>query len=103
MGVLNDNVRHLPTLNDIPKAVLTTKKGNVPFGKADLAACTSGVCPDDWDPAHKMTLFQMVPKSFLSIPIHSTRCKYDSLAFCSKLLTGTCPFGGSNVILWDQV
>jgi hypothetical protein len=37
MGVLNDHVRYVPTLKDSPKAVLTTKKGNVPFGKADLA------------------------------------------------------------------
>jgi hypothetical protein len=38
MGVLNDYVKHLPTLKDSPKAVPMTKKGNVPFGKADLAA-----------------------------------------------------------------
>jgi hypothetical protein len=38
MGVLNDYVRHLPTFKDSPKAVLTMKKGNVPFGEADLAA-----------------------------------------------------------------
>jgi hypothetical protein len=38
MGVLNDYVRCLPTLKDSPKAVPTTKKGNIPFDKADLAA-----------------------------------------------------------------
>jgi hypothetical protein len=38
MRVLNDYVRHLPTLKDSPKAVPTTKKGNIPFGKADLVA-----------------------------------------------------------------
>jgi hypothetical protein len=38
MGVLNDYVKHLPTLKDSPKAVPTTKKGNIPFGEADLAA-----------------------------------------------------------------
>ncbi len=38
MGVLNDYVKHLPTLKDSSKAVQTTKKGNIPFGKADLAA-----------------------------------------------------------------
>jgi hypothetical protein len=38
MGVLNDYVRHLPTLKDSPKAVPMMKKGNVPFVKADLAA-----------------------------------------------------------------
>jgi hypothetical protein len=38
MGVLNDYIKHLPTLKDSSKAVPTTKKGNIPFGKADLAA-----------------------------------------------------------------
>ncbi len=36
--MLNDYVRYLPILEDSPKAVPTTRKGNVPFGKADLAA-----------------------------------------------------------------
>jgi hypothetical protein len=38
MGVLNDYVKHLPTLKDSSKAVPMMKKGNIPFGKADLAA-----------------------------------------------------------------
>jgi hypothetical protein len=38
MGVLNDYVNHLPTLKDSSKAVPTTKKGNTPFGEADLTA-----------------------------------------------------------------
>ncbi len=38
MGVLNDYVRHLPTLKDSSKAVQTTRKGNIPFGETDLAA-----------------------------------------------------------------
>ncbi len=37
MGVLNNYVKHLPTLKDSSKAVPTTKKGNISFGKADLA------------------------------------------------------------------
>ncbi len=36
--VLNDYVKHLPTLKDSFKAVPTIKKGNIPFGKAGLAA-----------------------------------------------------------------
>ncbi len=32
MGVLNDYVKHLPTLKNNSKAVPTTKKGNIPFG-----------------------------------------------------------------------
>jgi hypothetical protein len=38
MGVLNDYVKQLPTLKDSSKAVPMMKKGNIPFGKADLAA-----------------------------------------------------------------
>ncbi len=34
IGVLNDYIKHLPTLKDSSKAVPTTKKGNIPFGKA---------------------------------------------------------------------
>ncbi len=41
MGVLNDYVKHLPTLKDSSKAVPTTKKGNIPFGEANLAAIVS--------------------------------------------------------------
>jgi hypothetical protein len=48
MEVLNDYVRHFPTLKDSPKAVLTTKKGNVPFGEADLATIMLASVPTLW-------------------------------------------------------
>ncbi len=48
MGVLNDYVKHLPTLKDSSKAVPTTKKGNVPFSKADLAAIVLLSVPMSW-------------------------------------------------------
>jgi hypothetical protein len=48
MGVLNDCVRHLPTLKDSPKAVSTTKKGNVPFGNSDLATIVLASVPMTW-------------------------------------------------------
>jgi hypothetical protein len=48
MGVLNDHVRHLPTLKDSPTAVSTMKKGNIPFGKADLAAIVLASVPMSW-------------------------------------------------------
>jgi hypothetical protein len=41
----SDYVRHLPTLKDSPKAVPTTKKGNIPFGEADLAAIVLASVP----------------------------------------------------------
>jgi hypothetical protein len=61
--------------------------------------------PSVWvgHPVKKMLFSQMVPKSFLSVLIHSTRCKYDSLDFfLQKSLTGTCPLGGSKSKLWDS-
>ncbi len=47
MGVLNDHVRHFPTLKDSPKAV-PTKKGNIPFRKADLAVIVLVSIPMLW-------------------------------------------------------
>ncbi len=38
MEVLNGYLRHLPMLKNSPKAVTTTKKGNIPFAEADLAS-----------------------------------------------------------------
>jgi hypothetical protein len=58
MGVLNDYVKHLPTLKDSPKAVPTTKKGIIPFSKANLAAIVLSSVPMSWqnqyNPNHSM-------------------------------------------------
>jgi hypothetical protein len=62
MGVLNDYVKHLPTLKDSSKAVLTTKKGNIPFGKADLAAIVLLSVPMSWQNQYNLN-HSMVPKS----------------------------------------
>jgi hypothetical protein len=59
MGVLNDYVRHLPTLKDSPKAVPMTKEGNAPFSKANLAAIILASVPMTW---HNLT-HTMVPES----------------------------------------
>ena len=48
MGVLNNYVRHLPTLKDRPKPVLTMKKGNGLFGKVDLATIILASVPMTW-------------------------------------------------------
>jgi hypothetical protein len=48
MGVLNDYVRHLSTLKDNPKVVPVTKKGNISFGEADLAAIVLVSVPMTW-------------------------------------------------------
>ncbi len=62
MGVLNDYVRHLPTLKDSSKAVLTTKKGNIPFGKADLAAIVLSSVPMSWQNQYNLN-HSTVPES----------------------------------------
>jgi hypothetical protein len=48
MGVLNDYVKHLPSLKDSSKAVPTTKNGNIPFGETDLAAIVLSSVPMLW-------------------------------------------------------
>ncbi len=62
MGVLNDYVRHLTTLKDSSKAVPRTKKGNIPFGKADLAAIVLSSVPMSWQNQYNLN-HSMVPKS----------------------------------------
>jgi hypothetical protein len=46
MGVLNDYVKHLPTLKDSSKAVLTMKKGNIFFWRDLSSRHSTIVCPD---------------------------------------------------------
>jgi hypothetical protein len=48
MGVLNDYVKHLPMSKDSSKAVPMMKKGNIPFGEADLAAIVLSSVPMSW-------------------------------------------------------
>jgi hypothetical protein len=62
MGVLNDYVKHLLTLKDSSKAVPTMKKGNIPFGKADLAAKVLLSVPMSWQNQYNLN-HSTVPKS----------------------------------------
>ncbi len=62
MGVMNDYVRHLPTLKDSLKALLMTKKRNIPFGKADLATIVLRSVPMMWQNQYSLTHIT-VPKS----------------------------------------
>jgi hypothetical protein len=62
MGVLNDYVKHLPTLKDSSKAVPTTKKGNIPFNEADLAAIVLSSVPMSWQNQYNLN-HSTVPKS----------------------------------------
>jgi hypothetical protein len=60
--VLNDYVKHLPTLKDSSKAVPTTKKGNIPFGEADLAAIVLSSVPMSWQNQYNL-YHSTVPES----------------------------------------
>ncbi len=62
MGVLNDYVKHLPTLKDSPKAVPTTKKENIPFVEADLAAIVLASVLMSWQNQYNLN-HSTVPKS----------------------------------------
>jgi hypothetical protein len=62
MGVLNDYVKHLPTLKDSSKAVPTTKKGNIPFGESDLAAIVLLSVPMLWQNQYNLNK-STVPES----------------------------------------
>jgi hypothetical protein len=62
MGVLNDYIRHLPTLKDSSKAVPTMKKGNIPFGETDLAAIVLLSVPMSWQNQYNLN-HSTVPKS----------------------------------------
>ncbi len=62
MGVMNDHVKHLPTLKDSSKAVPLTKKGNIPFGKADQAAIVLSSVPISWQNQYNLN-HSTVPES----------------------------------------
>ncbi len=62
MGVLNDYVKHLPTFKDSSKAVPTTTKGNIPFGKVDLATIVLLSVPMLWQNQYNLN-HSTVPKS----------------------------------------
>jgi hypothetical protein len=66
MGVLNDYVKHLPTLKDSSKAVPTMKKGNIPFGEADLAAIVLSSVPLSWQNQYNLN-HSMVPESMRTL------------------------------------
>jgi hypothetical protein len=66
MGVLNDYVKHLPMLKDSSKAVPKTKKGNISFGKADLAAIVLSSVPMLWQNQYNLN-HSTVPESMRTL------------------------------------
>jgi hypothetical protein len=67
MGVLNDYVKHPPTLKDSSKAVPTTKKGNIPFGEADLAAIVLLSVPVSWQNQYNLNQHSTIPESMRTL------------------------------------
>ncbi len=68
MGVLNDLVRHLPTLKDSPKAVRTTKKENIPFGEADLAVIVLSSVPMSWQNQYNLNYSMVLESTCMFLP-----------------------------------
>ena len=64
--VLSGCVRFLPTLKNSPKAVATTKKGNVPFKEADLAAIILAALPFTWQNQYNL-MHSMVSESLRAL------------------------------------
>ena len=60
--VLNGYLKYLPTLKNSPKAVATTKKGNIPFEEADLASIMLAALPLAWQNQYNLT-HSTVPES----------------------------------------
>jgi hypothetical protein len=96
MGVLHDNVRHLPTLKDSSKAVPTTKKGNIPFGKADLATIELPSVPMSWQNQHNLnhsTVFKSTRTLLLDLEaIERVMVKKKGANLKAKGKVGTAPF-----------
>ncbi len=62
MGLLNDYLAYLPTIKDSTMAVADTKRGNVPFDKADLAGFVLKAVPALWVNQYNLT-HSTLPKS----------------------------------------
>ncbi len=69
MGVLNDYVNNLPALKDSSKAVPTTKKGNIPFSKADLAAIVLSSVLMSWQNQYNLN-HSTVPESTCTLLLY---------------------------------
>lgn len=60
--VLNGYLKYLPTLKNSPRAVATTKEGNIPFEEADLASIMLAALPIAWQHQYNLT-HSTVPES----------------------------------------
>jgi hypothetical protein len=68
MGLLNDYLAYLPTVKDSSMAVEDTKKGNVPFDKADLAGIVLKAIPTSWVNQYNLTHSTLLKSPRLLLP-----------------------------------
>ena len=68
MGLLNDYLAYLPTVKDSSMAVKDTKKGNVPFDKADLARIVLKTVPTSWANQYNLTHLTILKSLRLLLP-----------------------------------
>jgi hypothetical protein len=68
MGLLNNYLAYLPMVNDSSMAVEDTKKGNVPFNKADLAGIVFKAIPTSWVNQYNLTHLTLSKSLRLLLP-----------------------------------
>ncbi len=68
MGVLNNYIQYLPMLKDSPKAAPSTKKGNIPFSKADLAAIVLVSVPMLWQNQYNLNHSTVLESTHMLLP-----------------------------------
>jgi hypothetical protein len=68
MGLLNDYLAYLPTVKDSSMAVEVTKKGNVPFDKANLAGFVLKAIPTSWVNQYNLTHLTLLKSPRLLLP-----------------------------------
>ena len=63
---MNGCIGHLPTLQDSPLVVASSKKENIPFNEATMASIILATCPTDWRNQYEMN-HKTIPESTRSM------------------------------------
>jgi hypothetical protein len=77
METLNGHLKYLPTLKNSPMAVVTTKKGNAPFGYADLALILLAAVPITWHNEYNLTHATVPDSPFQQLADQENRACHD--------------------------
>jgi hypothetical protein len=95
-------IAHLPTLQDSPLVVASTKKGNISFNNTTLANIVLATCPTEWRNLYKMN-HKTVPELTRSMLFDLKNIekvfaeKNSKKARSNKAAAGTAPKTGENV------